>query len=80
MTERVISKGGQISVPAHLRRRWGTDRVIVVDRGDHLVVRPAPVDPIAAAKGSMPLPGGLTSEKVRAKARREDEAIDQRRR
>lgn len=79
MEERVISKGGQISVPAHLRRRWGTDRVVVVDRGDHLVVRPAPADPIAAAKGSLPLSGGLSSEELRARARGEDEAVDRRR-
>ena len=79
MEQRVISKGGQISVPASLRRRWGTDRVVVVDRGDHLVVRPAPADPIAAAKGSLPLPGGLSSEELRAAARQEDEAVDRRR-
>lgn len=47
----VISTGGQLSVPAAVRRRWGTRTVLVEDRGDHLVVRPTPDDPIAAAVG-----------------------------
>lgn len=48
----VISTGGQISVPASVRRRWGTRTVLAEDRGDHLVLRPAPDDPVAAAHGA----------------------------
>ena len=48
----VISKGGQISVPAAVRKRWATRTVIAEDRGDHMVVRPAPDDPVAAAVGA----------------------------
>lgn len=68
-----ISRGGQISIPAAVRRRWATDNVLIEDRGgDELVLRPLPADPIAAAIGSVPLPGGMTSERLRAEARKEE--------
>lgn len=47
-----ISKGGQVSVPAEVRKRWATRTVLAEDRGDHLVLRPAPDDPVAAAMGA----------------------------
>jgi bifunctional DNA-binding transcriptional regulator/antitoxin component of YhaV-PrlF toxin-antitoxin module len=47
----VISKGGQISVPAAVRKRWATRTVLAEDRGDHVVLRPAPDDPVTAAVG-----------------------------
>jgi bifunctional DNA-binding transcriptional regulator/antitoxin component of YhaV-PrlF toxin-antitoxin module len=46
-----ISKGGQISVPADVRSRWGSSTVVIDDRGDHLVVRPAADDPVEASFG-----------------------------
>lgn len=39
-----LTTGGQITVPAHVRKRWQTERVTVEDRGDHLIVRPMPED------------------------------------
>lgn len=48
-----ISRGGQVQVPAEVRRRWGTRKVIVEDLGDSLSIRPIPDDPIAAALGSL---------------------------
>jgi len=48
-----ISKGGQISIPVAIRRRWGTSTVAVDDQGDRLVIEPAPDDPIAAAEGAL---------------------------
>ena len=39
----MISKGGQVSIPAEVRRRWRTDRVRLVDLGDRLIVRPVAV-------------------------------------
>lgn len=33
---------GQVSLPAAVRRRWGTTRVKVTDLGDRLVVEPEP--------------------------------------
>jgi bifunctional DNA-binding transcriptional regulator/antitoxin component of YhaV-PrlF toxin-antitoxin module len=68
-----ITAGGQVSLPAAIRRRWGTNAVALEDRGDHVVVRPLPDDPIAAARGA--LKGRLLpTEQLRAIAR-EDEAI-----
>jgi bifunctional DNA-binding transcriptional regulator/antitoxin component of YhaV-PrlF toxin-antitoxin module len=46
-----ITSGGQVSIPAAVRRRWGTNTVMAEDRGDHLVLRPVPDDPVAAAHG-----------------------------
>ena len=37
-----ISQNGQVSIPATTRARWLTRRVIVVDLGDRVVMRPAP--------------------------------------
>ena len=74
-----ISRGGQISVPAEVRRRWGTSRVSIEDRGDALLVRPIPEDPITAAIGSLASPG-LTSEAARATIREEERLADERRR
>jgi len=68
-----ITRGGQISIPAAVRRRWATDNVLLEDSGgDELVLRPLPADPISAAIGSLPLPSGLTSERLRARARAEE--------
>jgi AbrB family looped-hinge helix DNA binding protein len=48
-----ISKGGQISIPASIRHRWGTSTVALDDQGDRIVLEPAPDDPIAAAEGAL---------------------------
>jgi bifunctional DNA-binding transcriptional regulator/antitoxin component of YhaV-PrlF toxin-antitoxin module len=77
-----ISRGGQVTVPAPVRRRWGTDRIAVEDRGDHLVLRPLP-DPIEAFEGfaaDAAAAQGLRSEDLRARARAEDRAVGRRRR
>jgi bifunctional DNA-binding transcriptional regulator/antitoxin component of YhaV-PrlF toxin-antitoxin module len=46
-----ISSGGQVSVPAAVRKRWRTRTVLAEDHGDHVVLRPVPDDPVAAAVG-----------------------------
>jgi hypothetical protein len=75
---RKITAGGQISLPAVVRRRWGAKVVTLEDLGDSLVVRPQPDDPIAAARGA--LRGRVrASDELRAAAR-EDEAHAERRR
>src|SRR5947208_10615488 len=79
-SEARITRGGQISIPAAVRRRWATDRVIIEDTGDSLVVRPMPPDPIAAAIGSLRLPERMTSDDLRARARTEEGSGDIRRR
>jgi AbrB family looped-hinge helix DNA binding protein len=47
-----ISRGGQVSIPAPIRKRWGTTTVTLEDRGDEIVLKPAPDDPIEAAAGA----------------------------
>jgi bifunctional DNA-binding transcriptional regulator/antitoxin component of YhaV-PrlF toxin-antitoxin module len=71
-----ITAGGQISVPAEVRRRWQTNVVSLEDNGDRLIVRPLPEDPIAAARGA--LKGRISSSGLREIARR-DEAVAERR-
>lgn len=48
-----ISRGGQISIPAAIRHRWGTSTVALDDQGDRIVLEPAPDDPVAAAEGAL---------------------------
>jgi bifunctional DNA-binding transcriptional regulator/antitoxin component of YhaV-PrlF toxin-antitoxin module len=48
-----VTKGGQISIPAVIRHRWGTSTVVLDDKGDHIRIDPAPDDPIAAAEGAL---------------------------
>jgi bifunctional DNA-binding transcriptional regulator/antitoxin component of YhaV-PrlF toxin-antitoxin module len=74
-----ISRGGQVSIPAAVRRRWGTDQIVLEDQGDAVVIRPIPTDPFRAARGSIRLRPGLTSEILRKMAREEDEEIERRR-
>jgi len=79
MRTAAITTGGQVSIPADVRHRWGTRRVIVEDQGDALVLRPLPVDPIGAAIGSLAGPGPNT-DAMRAALRRDDTEIERRRR
>jgi bifunctional DNA-binding transcriptional regulator/antitoxin component of YhaV-PrlF toxin-antitoxin module len=71
----LISKGGQISVPAEVRRRWRTNRVSVEDQGSAIVIRPIPDDPIGAAIGSLRGRGPDTHQ-LRAIVRNEESARD----
>jgi AbrB family looped-hinge helix DNA binding protein len=73
-----ITKGGQVSIPAEVRRRWGTSRVWIDDDGDSIVVKPFPDDPISAARGAFAGRIGSTSEL--RKIARADEAAAERRR
>src|SRR5262245_32415456 len=77
-TRATVSRNGQISVPAEVRRRWNTRSVLVIDRGDYAIVRPIPDDPIAALRGTHAGPGP-SSEEVRA-AERDADAVIRRRR
>jgi len=75
MRKTKITAGGQISLPASVRRRWGTRFVALEDLGDRVVVTPIPEDPIAAARG---LWKGLLppTEELRAQARRDEQAAE----
>jgi AbrB family looped-hinge helix DNA binding protein len=74
-----ITRGGQISIPSSIRRRWGTSTLTLEDLGDRVVLTPAPDDPIAAARGA--LAGALSkgSGALRVQAR-DAEAVAERRR
>ncbi|HEV3321738.1 MAG TPA: AbrB/MazE/SpoVT family DNA-binding domain-containing protein [Solirubrobacteraceae bacterium] len=81
MTKRlVISAGGQVSVPAAVRKRWGTRTVLAEDRGDQLILRPAPDDPIAAVRGifASEMRGGESVDELRAAGRAEDAELERR--
>jgi bifunctional DNA-binding transcriptional regulator/antitoxin component of YhaV-PrlF toxin-antitoxin module len=73
-----VTSGGQISVPAEIRRRWGTSTLALEDLGDRLVLTPAPDDPIAAARGALAAESPTDSASLR-RAAREAEATAQRR-
>lgn len=67
-----ISRNGQFSLPADIRHRWNAERVIVIDQGEYVIVRPVPEDIWASVEGAHAGPGP-TVEEARA-AEREAEA------
>ncbi len=73
-----ISKGGQVSIPATVKNRWGTERILIEDRGDALVLRPLPDDPIGAALDLFTA-GGPSTDEIRAQLREEEAATESRR-
>jgi AbrB family looped-hinge helix DNA binding protein len=76
-----ITRGGQISIPASIRHRWGTSTVALDDQGDRIVLEPAPDDPIAAAEGALAEEfGRLDAARLRRKAREDERAAETRRR
>jgi len=75
-----ISKGGQISIPAPIRHRWGTSTVALEDLGDRVVLQPTPDDPIAAAEGALADEfGGIDLRRLRRIAREDELAAEARR-
>jgi AbrB family looped-hinge helix DNA binding protein len=73
-----VTTSGQISLPAAVRKRWGTAQVVIEDEGDRIMVRPLPDDPIAAACGSLKRRGPAT-ESIRRKERHAESDKDRRR-
>ncbi len=72
-----ISQGGQVQVPAEVRRRWATRDVIIEDEGAYIVISPVPEDPIGEALGS--LAGiGMSSDEIRRQAREEEAEAEER--
>ena len=75
-----ISKGGQLSLPARIRHRWGTSTVLLDDQGDRVVLEPAPDDPIAAAEGALAAELGRADlGRARSTAREDDRRAASRR-
>lgn len=77
-TRAIVSRNGQISVPAAVRRRWGTNAVLVIDHGDYAIVRPIPDDPVTTLQGAHAGPG-VTSDRARARERQTEADTEQRR-
>ena len=75
MKTTMISKGGQVSIPAAVRHRWNTRNVVVEDQGTAVLIRPIPPDPIGAAVGSL-VGRGPNTDELRAIVRDEESAID----
>lgn len=74
-----ISRGGQVSVPAEVRKRWRTQTVLAEDRGDHIVLRPVPDDPLAAAAGAFATQiRALGSEEAKRLDREEEQDAQER--
>lgn len=75
-----ISKGGQVSIPASIRHRWGTSTVSLDDQGDRVVLEPAPDDPISAAEGALAAEfGRIDVRRLRGAARADESAAEGRR-
>ena len=75
-----ISKGGQISIPAAIRHRWGTSMVSLEDQGHRIVLEPTPDDPIAAAEGALAEEfGALDLARLRRDARDDEQVAEARR-
>lgn len=46
-----LTRGGQVSIPAEFRRGWTSNRVMVRETAEGLILRPVPTDPIELATG-----------------------------
>jgi bifunctional DNA-binding transcriptional regulator/antitoxin component of YhaV-PrlF toxin-antitoxin module len=68
-----VSSNGQVSIPAAARARWNADHVLVVDLGDHVALRPLPLDPRAQLRGKYQGRGPVT-DRARRDARSADAA------
>lgn len=76
-----VTGGGQVSVPAEIRRRWGTSTLALEDHGDRIVLFPAADDPVAAARGGLRELAPSASDELRRAARAaETGAVEARRR
>jgi bifunctional DNA-binding transcriptional regulator/antitoxin component of YhaV-PrlF toxin-antitoxin module len=76
-----ISSNGQVSIPAATRTRWGTRKVLVVDLGDRVVMRPAADtdDGVVQVQGKYADRGPDSTTARRAARRAEDTSARRRR-
>jgi bifunctional DNA-binding transcriptional regulator/antitoxin component of YhaV-PrlF toxin-antitoxin module len=73
-----VTRNGQISLPAEMRRRWQSGAVLVIDRGSYAIVRPVPDDVVTALQGAHAGPGP-TPDEARAAERARDQETAARR-
>lgn len=74
-----VTANGQVSIPAAARNRWRTDRVVVVDLGDRIVMRPTSDDPVGDLVGKYATKGPSTDQ-ARRRTRATDAEAERRRR
>lgn len=75
-----ITRGGQVSIPARIRHRWGTSTLTLEDHGNRIVLEPAPDDPIAAAEGALADEfGDVDLDELRQVAREDERQAEARR-
>lgn len=75
-----ISKGGQVSIPAPIRHRWGTSTLRLRDEGSRIILEPAAEDPITAAEGALADEvGRVDMRRLRAEARADEQQAERRR-
>jgi AbrB family looped-hinge helix DNA binding protein len=73
-----VSRNGQISVPAPVRRRWQVSEVVILDKGDRLIVRPVlPLNDLVGRYADRDAP---TTDEMRAEDRAEDARRERRQR
>lgn len=70
LTRSRVSSNGQVSIPAAVRKRWKTSEVLVIDKGDRVIVRPVPADAYAEIVGKYA--SAPSSDELRARSRDED--------
>lgn len=67
-----VTANGQISIPADVRRRWQTDRVIVIDTSEGLIVRPFDENHVRSLRGKYRRWVTETTDEARRAARAEE--------
>ncbi|KAA0232585.1 MAG: hypothetical protein JJLCMIEE_03344 [Acidimicrobiales bacterium] len=73
-----VSSNGQVSIPADARARWQAEKMLVVDLGDRLVMRPLPEDAVDSLIAKYK--GGLSTDEARRRSRKDDAAAERRKR
>jgi len=73
-----VTASGQVSVPAEVRRRWGTSRVRITDEGGRLIIEPEPENPFIGLIGILADEAGPTVDEMIVQERIEDEEHERR--
>lgn len=73
-----VSRNGQVSIPAETRSRWNARRLVVIDLGDRVVMRPLPEDGVGDLVGKY-AGCGPTADAARQRSRRDEGARSARR-
>ena len=71
-----VTRTGQLSLPADVRRRWGARKVALEDHDDYVVLRPLTDDAVSAFVGSFE-GRGPASEELPPEDRRQEQAREQ---